>query len=98
MKRNIRIFLVLNGVYSLLFVVSNYALWTVFNGNLIKSIWNPIFINLTKHSITSENTISTVMTFFTYCNFPFIIFVAIIITNMCFIVSLLREQKAQIKK
>ena len=69
--------IVANVILALLFVYSNFALWSSVNGKglslLIASYWNPLSVSA-MHYHYVDGTFSTVSGLFLYWNTPFWIF------------------------
>ena len=93
MLKIVKYALLLNLVFSLLFIYANYLQWDFFNGNnighttLISSHWSPFSILAVLH-VANGNTFTTIQTVIELNNTPFLLFWILLIINLVVILIL----------
>ena len=90
-----KIAVVTNILLALLFVYSNFSLWSFVNAEypyLIASHWSPLGISA-PHYVITDGSFAMVQTVFLYFNFPFWLFFISIAVNLYFILKLSKEAK-----
>jgi hypothetical protein len=96
MHRIIKYAIVINIFLALLFVYTNFSLWSLVNAKypyLIASHWSPLGISAPHYAINADRSITVVQGIFSYFNSPFWIFWMLLIVNLYFIVELSKEVK-----
>ena len=93
MHKLAKIAVVTNILLALLFVYSNFALWSLVNAEypyLIAGHWSPLGISA-PHYIINGDSIAQVQTVYLYFNTPFCIFWVLMAVNLFFILMMSRE-------
>ena len=96
MNRILKYAIVTNILLALLFVYSNFSLWSLVNAEypfLIASHWSSLGINAQHYAINADGSIEVVQGIFSYFNSPFWIFWVLLIVNLYFILKLNTEVK-----
>jgi len=88
--------IVFNIIIALIFVYSNFALWSLVNAEypyLIYSHWSPLGISAPHYVINNDGSIAQLQTVYSYFNSPFWIFWVLLAANLYFILKISREVK-----
>jgi hypothetical protein len=96
MHRILKYAIVTNILLALLFVYSNFSLWSLVNAEypyLIASHWGLLGISAPHYAINADGSIAVVQGIFLYFNSPFWIFWVLLIVNLYFILKLNTEVK-----
>jgi hypothetical protein len=83
--------IVVNIIIALIFVYSNFALWSLVNAEypyLITSHWSPLGISAPHYVINNDGSIAQLQTVYSYFNSPFWIFWVLLVANLYFILKI----------
>jgi choline-glycine betaine transporter len=97
MRNTAKYAIVINILLALIFVYSNFSLWSLVNGEypyLIASHWSPLGI-VAPHYVLIDGSVSIVQTVYLYWNIPFWIFWVLMIVNVYFILRIGKELEKQ---
>jgi len=97
----LKLMILVNVLLCLLFVVSDYVLWSIISGaswsfyGAVPS-WSPLYVTPTYPIITgSRPFIATMSTPAPLLDIPFLLFLAMFVTNLYFIIKLERSREAK---
>ena len=100
MYRQLKLMILVNVVLGLLFVVSDYFLWSFirweswsYNGAVPS--WSPLFITPTYQPPIEPRPYIVAPTPVPHLNIPFLLFLAMFVTNLYFLVKLGRGREAK---
>jgi hypothetical protein len=88
--------IVVNIIITLIFIYSNFALWSLVNAEypyLITSHWSPLGISAPHYVINNDGSIAQLQTVYSYFNSPFWIFWVLLVANLYLILKISREVK-----
>jgi hypothetical protein len=83
----------INLIAGLIFIYSNFALWSLVNGEypyVIASHWSPLGI-VAPHYVISDGSFSMTQTLYLYFNSPFWLFWVLMIANIFFILRISKD-------
>jgi|WetSurMetagenome_2_1015567.scaffolds.fasta_scaffold1054886_1 hypothetical protein len=90
-----KVAIVANLIMGLLFLYSNFSLWSLVNAEypyLINSHWSPLGISAPHYYVNSNGSLDIMQRVFSYFNFPFWIFFVALVVNLYFIYKISKEQ------
>lgn len=97
MLKMVKYAIAVNLLLALLFVYSNFSLWSLVNAEypyLIASHWGPLGISA-PHYVITDGSFAIVQTVFLYFNTPFWIFWVLLVVNLLFIIMIGKDVMRQ---
>ena len=91
--------IIINMILSLLFVISDYILWSIIGGESWSyygavASWSPLYVTPVYPIITGSRAyIPSLLTPVPLLNIPFLLFLAMLATNLYFIIKISKELK-----
>jgi len=91
--------IIIDVILSLLFVISDYVLWSIVGGESWSyygavASWSPLFVTPVYPIITGSRAyIPSLLTPVPLLNIPFLLFLAMLATNLYFIIKISKELK-----
>jgi hypothetical protein len=90
--------IVVNIIIALIFIYSNFSLWSLVNAEypyMIASHWSPLGISAPHYVINNDGSIAQLQTVYSYFNSPFWIFWVLLVANLYFIIKINKNSRNQ---
>jgi hypothetical protein len=90
--------IIANLLIALIFIYSNITLWDSINSNnpnIVTSHWSPLFVTSMHHYLKPDGTYVSVQGIFESLNSPFLIFWALLIVNLLFVLRLGMQKESR---
>ncbi len=100
MHKIAKIALALNLILGLLFLISSFSLWLSVNSEypyLTVSHWSPFMVVASHYYVNADGTFDIAQGIFLSWNFPFWIFLILLIVNLYFIIKISKAQQSTLK-